>query len=849
MKIVSGGQTGVDTAALIAADFADLVPVLKEEPTMSFELSDRPILFDFESFLFDTWHIGTSPVCCGAVQGAREWILRCDNGEAYAFFIEAIESNATLVAFNAAFDAGMLMSLPEADYAFVQLIIQAYEDGKILCARNADKITAIATGSYRRRMFSLAASYKEHTGLNVLDSKGGDHPIIGAFRGAANQKRLEWLNELRKYTAELVDGTLSGEGISSVPLLDTPWRYKYPFLLGLPVSHWPAEAKRYVTADCREAGTVLMAVSDIAASLPIPPDAQGCPAPAPHLEAQGYLESSGLPLGTAFESAADFALTWMGEVGFFVRQDYVRDMRADAEATRSALEDALLGAGLLQVRKTGEHKGTLGMDTKAVQGMVRAAFLAAGLVPPLTKKGEEQKLNGEPPEQWAVKRSASVLAECPGRLAEAYRVWQECQRLCDIQLPILERSPIRTRYNSIIITGRSSSGASEDAGREINSQNQKKDGGLQQAFRRPTVAEYQEIRRRLRLPPIDIDLDDFVVIIDCDYPQQELFTASTRFVFEATGQYEYMPGVSALADALYLGKDIHSMIAAEDFRLRNIDDFALLGEHEAYSLFCRRRKEKVPHYVVARQSSKAIIYGALGMMGAAKLAMQAFSQQHTKMATHPNGMWDVEGSIRVAARLLEICLRLFPDVAQHRQRYYSGDARQTGIAMPSLMLRGGAIATEAGNFVIQPEAAKISKGACFDLVKAAYDPDGPARSLIPFIFVHDSIGSYCLHSDIERAAPFIEGVMRDRLERSCPGLGHRAELIAIPSETIEKDGKRTYDEEGRLTFMPTSRPVAVRHPHPWSDHPLGVSGWLYDISPSTFSGELIEWSDGSEEDE
>jgi len=804
--------------------------------------------FDFETTLTDGFRLETIPICKGLYADRHSSVLL--PSDCVSWLRRLLRSGADQppavrpkgVGFALAFDMLQFFRCPSFSTADVLEILQAYADGRLIDIRCADKLTSIQAGDFERRVFTLAEAYKARTGKVIADQKGMNHPIIGAYKkGVKKDQKLAWLKAFGAAQRAYISGdrtaadTALAAACAIVPLADVPWRYKYAFLYGLPLAMWPAEAKAYVIADCKETAELGAVVCSAAQEAQVPIDLDG-------VLQSGYLGPDGLPLHTAFESAMDFGLQLMCEVGFFIRDEYVSDMVQFYEETRAETQDALFMKGLIKVRKTGEHKGTLGMDAKEVQEMVRDAFVSEGLEPPLSEGGEAQKAawtagNRDPknaPEEWATKRDKNTLLECPGRKAELYRAWQTAQRMCEVKLPLLQRKPLRTAINSMVITSRTSSGADEEnGGAEFNSQNLDKEGGVQQAFRPPTMEEMRVIQKRLHLPKFELEPGDRYVILDADYATLECHTGATQFIYRRTGRMGYQPGVSELADDLMLETDIHSKIAVSDWIMRGYRaadgyDFSGADFDEAYKYF-RVRRKKDPEYALARQTKKPVIFGALGMMGAYRLAMQAFSLHGIKLGCHENGMWDPAGSVEVAKRSLAICLELYPDIAEHRQQGYDGGTDQLAYCMPSMLQRGRCLPTEWGNWAIQPEAARIFKRAIFGDWRKIYDVKRyPAfAGCTVFIGVHDSIGMYVPESQVHEASLEHRRTMLDSKEVSCPGMTKDSQVVPVATEVMEKSAEPTY-RDGRLVVTPCSIPVAKRPEFLWHNHPRGAYGWLLE---------------------
>ena len=734
------------------------------------------LTFDFETHLLDLPISKTKPVLA-AMGDTQTKIEIFSAGDAIDRIIDSRESWS---GWNVAFDA--LLVFPHAP----QVVIQKYADKQVFDAMLADKILAIRDGSYRRRRFSLGESSWYWLRENLDSDKYGSDELKKLFTAKKNTKAAEKRDRLISALKNAAK-TLEPEALEHLDEVleelhtsweDIPWRYKYGFLDGVRPSDLPKEATRYVKDDVWFSQTLGDTFRDIA-------------------KKERYVDSDGWPRTTSDESTYAFGLQLTAEVGFFARQSYLATLQKQAKSTVDTLAPLLSAEELIKIRTTGPHKGTWGMNQKNVQKMVEEEYLAAGIEPPRTDTG-------------APRRDAETLDQCPGKRAALFREWVKASRFLDVEYPMLSKGRVLyTAFDSMLVTGRV---ASRNTGLgQINSLNLKKKGGILEAFEPPTIEEAKEIHARLGLRFPSLPAGDRYVILDADYAQLELFTAALRFVFDATGKLEYVPGVSPLADTLMQGLDVHSMIASADLGVR-YSDFRVsyeAGEAEA-------KKH--------RQLAKPVIYGALGMMGARRMALTAF-QQGTKMAVLPNGLWDYEESVRVAERLLEACYHMFPDIRKYRRSFqHTGGDGINAFALPSFTVRGGCSPSEAGNYAIQAPAAKITKRALFWLwyLIVTGAKGHPLEGALPFMYVHDQIRLYVPRSKITIAAKVLKEVMTKSKEQEVPFItGKDAEpaastLVTKDLDPIWKNG------ELQVVEVPTEVPSFE---FPWQDQePVN---WLY----------------------
>lgn len=745
---------------------------------------------DFETLVFKGFRAGTPAVALGTycAQTDTSDILLAD--DAWAWIAERIQAGDKLIGWNFAFD--MLVAATGCAGGDVRTILDAYENEQLICLMKADKMLAIQNGTYRRRSFSLEGAYRSWLNRSVAD-KGSSHPIIGATKGVKKVAKNRWLRKFAKWQHDLVAGRFAPPP-SDIPLVEIPWRYKYALLRRLPLELWPLEAQKYLGSDCIE-------VAELAPHI--------CAAAA----ANGYTEAGGLPKHTVFESQVAFTLALTENVGFFTRTEYVKEMQRQAETTMQELQAVLQShlamfldkdgvlQKLLKVRDSGEKKGTLGPNQKALRAMVEQGYAQVGLKPPRTKPSATHK-NGQ------VSINDKVLAETPGRIPEVFRAWAKAARNAEIFCPLLLKKDLRTSYvDTITMRIASKSGEDDIEGAEFNATNLPREGGVRQAFRPPTIDEYIEIAKRLRLPPVEFQPGDRFIILGADYAAAECYTGAINILYRLTGNAEYERGVSQLADDLMDGIDIPTMIASMEFGV----------SYEAMKKGRKTRKD----YKDGRQRAKNVFYGLLGMMGAPTMARQAFRVSGVKFATLKNGMWDISGSIAAAKKTIKIALSRYPDIAAHR-RQFDFNSRHQAITFPSELERGDCFATEAGSWIIQPGVARMMKRAIKNIwrriygCKSAGSPAGH-MGLVVFNDNHDECLAYCLERFAHEGGEVIREEMLASKEIECPGMVARHHVIPIAMEVWEKDIERT-EENGRLVVTPCTLPNPPVPVYPWDTY-------------------------------
>lgn len=743
------------------------------------------ITVDLETFLIELPFSKIRPVICSYKVDGRDAELLSIKEAVQRIREDFSYGVHNIIGWNIGFDFLVLFKYMKED------ILKAYANNSIIDIMIADKILAIKNGDFKRRRFSLEAAAKHWLLEDLSELKHGEAPIFSARSTSKLGKKRKELFEALTIAAKLrirknpnwIDVLDTALEEAEISFSDIPWRYKYAFLAGVRPSDYPQKAKEYALGDVIHTERIATKVQQAAI-------------------AEHYHYADEWPRAAAEESAYDFGLKLMAEVGYFTRTEYLKNLKNLHSKILESTTTALKAIGLLKLRTTGPHKGTYGMDQKMVRAAIADAYEKAGIPVPLTKGG-------------AVSYSSSTLDQCPGRKMEMFKIWNESHRFLDVTYPLLYnngKSRVFTFFDSMLITGRV---ASRDGGSgQFNSLNIAKKGGIQETFRPPTIAEAKQIHKELRLPFPKLPKKDRYVILDIDYSQAELFTAATALVYKATGKVGYTPGVSALADALMQKKDVHSMIGAADLGM-------------TYEQFMKLKQQKDPVVLQARQITKAVDFGALGLMGPETMAIEAFSQGF-KIETHPNGMWDFSASVATAKRVLDNMLVMFPDIKQHRDdlRYNRLSKTQeiTAFAVPEFSLRGNCSAPQAGNYIIQKPAARMVKRLVFWLWYTIIVKKDPAfAGALPFKFLHDQVSMYVPESKGQEAAKLLLELAVKSKKLTCPGMITGKDAEPVLSDLVSKSAEPTY-KNGKLvtTRIKKSVPTIAL---PWGDKPMS---WLWD---------------------
>jgi len=480
------------------------------------------------------------------------------------------------------------------------------------------------------------------------------------------------------------------------------WRMRYHDLWDVPIEEWPAGAIDY-------------ADSDAVSTLQI-------------FEAQESLKKY---LGNATAQVrAHFALHLMACRGFRTNPEAVDRLevmvRERIDEVRADLEEIGL------VRPDGSR------DTKTAKRLMvetlgdEVVFTTKGL--DLLKKMEKSsKQLREDANFISLSEDSCVLSAHPHLLA--YSTYTRYRNLLTGSVKHLRRgvtTPIQTRYEILMETGRTSSSAP-------NVQNLRRAPGVRECFvPRPGY-----------------------VLIACDYSAAELHTLA-QVCLDLFGE-------SKLADALNEGIDVHALVGSQIVGIDYADLVALIKAGDVES-------------ADARQLAKAANFGFPGGCGAKRFVGQA----------HGYGL-NIE--IRDAARLKATWLRAWPEMRSFFD-YVGKQEDDRGFywvkQLRAERLRARCTYTSACNSYFQGLAADGAKAAAYEVAKAQRcGAPGPLVGTYSLAFIHDEIIVEAPEETAHEAALALSAVMERAFNRFVPDVPTKAEPTVM--RYWSKKAKQTWD--------------------------------------------------------
>ncbi len=462
-----------------------------------------------------------------------------------------------------------------------------------------------------------------------------------------------------------------------------PWRRRYGALIGREIRDWPDAALAYAQLDAWATWRTFQEQ-----------ERQG---------ARTFIDA-------ARQARAHFALYAMTLRGVRTDRERVDALDRLLSARIVGLEHRLIAAGLAKYKHKHKRPSPVCRNKAAAQ----AAMAAWCTEPLLTDKGGIA-LSKKALEHARVPRGRwdGVLFSTPHPL-DAYRELGSVRAGYSKNIPVLRHPVIRTRYDELVSSGRTSASGfklvhAEDADDDdddadladfdcelepgdewvgTNTQNFGREGGWRECL----------------IPPAGR------LFGGTDYGALELVTF-------AQVQLD-MFGRSALADLLRAGKDPHSAFAAEHI-LRI-----------PYADFDKRRKD----HNEARQLAKAWNFGKPGGMGEQRFIEWAWVTYG--IAITPEQHRKIDALYHAA----------FPEVrmfwARIKSTMQSGQDEKGPIytvTQPrSLRIRGGCRFPDAANTHFQGLGADVAKHAAWLLFCAGLDPASPMYGCEQVLFEHDA---------------------------------------------------------------------------------------------------------------
>jgi hypothetical protein len=366
------------------------------------------------------------------------------------------------------------------------------------------------------------------------------------------------------------------------------------------------------------------------------------------------------------QARAALALHLAGAWGIMTDAGAVEELRQRATDEIAKVSTRLQEAGLVRENRT--------RDMKAIHARMLEAWEAC----PRTPTGKPQ-INAETCEE----SGDAVLMDL-----SAYTKWQNVLSKDCTELGKGTTTPIHTRFDPLVDTGRtSSSGSGKGKAKEgHNIQNVKRMPGVRECYAPRPGHLY----------------------CACDFAQAELHTL-------AEVQYAVF-GRSVLGDALNGGYDPHLLIAGNAIGT---------GYEEAVA----RRKD--PDVKEARQHAKPVNFGLAGGMGARGLLSYA------------KGTYGVAFTMEQAERMIGIYHDTWPDMQDYFDwvRSLLGDGGSGDIThLYSRRVRGHVTYTVGCNSFFQGLAADGAKAAMWEAARAEYaEPGSPLYGCRTVNFVHDEL--------------------------------------------------------------------------------------------------------------
>lgn len=472
-------------------------------------------------------------------------------------------------------------------------------------------------------------------------------------------------------------------------------RYKYDELANTPADQWPREAVDYAALDALVTLLVYQA------------------------QEQDFDE-----VDTADQHRqvrADFALQVMSTEGITVDQDYIDKV----DSTLDALLDDLGGKLVARNILTAE---TLKANTAYIKEIVEREHITRSLDVPKTNTGEV-----------STAKDALKATEHPD--LAMYIEYKKAQKLKQTYVPSLHSAAhfdgrLRTRYDSLVQTGRTSSSAP-------NLQNLPRKGGLRDCF---VAAEGH-------------------TLVLCDYDAAEMRTLA-QCVYDLAGhRTPLMEMYQAHADY-----DPHSYFGSK-----------LLGI--TYEEMLEKVAAEDPEATDTRQRAKPANFGYAGGMGASTFVAYAAG-------------YGVDLSVQEAQELRDAWIQTY----DMRPWFKEAEAAQARgwVDVPRSQRRRGRVGyTQACNTPFQGLASDGAKDALFTVAHECYAvPSSPLYGSRPLVFVHDEIIIESPDAVAPEAGDRLAQIMCDAMNKVCPDIPAQA-TPALCKRWL-KGAKSVRDEQGRL---------------------------------------------------
>jgi len=388
------------------------------------------------------------------------------------------------------------------------------------------------------------------------------------------------------------------------------------------------------------------------------------------------------------EQRADWALHLCSITGLRTDPEAVEDLEEQLEEQLEEYNEIALRYKFVR-----EKGGKLVRDTKLIKQVVAASYPSKN-GPPKTPTG-------------AVKADREVLQKCTHEGLRMLAERSGVEKLLKTYIPVLQqgtRFPVTPGYDTIKDTFRTSSF-------RPNIQNLPRKGGVRECF---------------------AARDDYVYVF-CDYDTLEL---------RSLAQVNILLGhKSAMAQALWEGKDLHLLAAAQ-----------LLNT--TYKQAKQRYQEGDPKAEEARHIAKCLNFGLPGGMGAQRFVDYC-------------SMMGVSISEDRAKYLKGLYLSLYPEMRDYFR--WCSNLVQDGPATLEFIgtgyKRGMVHYTAAANGNFQHLAAMGAKNSLYLTARRCFVEESDLNGSRPMLFLHDEIGIEAPENQAAAAADELEATMIDGMKK------------------------------------------------------------------------------------
>ena len=418
---------------------------------------------------------------------------------------------------------------------------------------------------------------------------------------------------------------------------------------------------------------------------------------------------------------ADFALQVMSTEGITVDPESISQVEASLDAMLNEYGDKLVARGIL----TEDRKA----NTTLIKEIVEREHIARGIDVPKTATAEV-----------STAKDALKATEHPD--LAVYLEFKKAQKLKQTYIPSLQSAShfdgrLRTRYDSLVQTGRTSSSAP-------NLQNLPRKGGLRDCF----VASEGH------------------TLVLCDYDNAEMRTLAQSVLDLAEHETPLLKMYQAHADY-----DPHSYFGSK-----------LLGIE--YEEMLQRVASEEPEALEIRQRAKPANFGYAGGMGASTFV--AYAQGY-----------GVELTAQEAQELRDAWIQTY-DMRPWFREAERAQARGYVDVPRSGRRRGRVGYTQSCNTPFQGLASDGAKDALFRVAYECYVlPSSPLYGSRPLVFIHDEIIVESPDELAPEAGDRLASIMVDAMNKVCPDVPAQA-TPALCKRWL-KGAKTVRDENGRLS--------------------------------------------------